>query len=119
MLATLIAYPMAYFVVRRLGKRRLLVVMLVIVPLWVSYLVRVYAWKIILGDCGVINTTLLSLGLISEPLTFLLYSRFAVFLVAHLRVDPVRVRCVVCGARTDPGVAPRGGRRLRGHPHCA
>lgn len=80
-LATLIAYPMAYFVVRKLGKRRLLAVMLVIVPLWVSYLVRVYAWKIILGDSGVINATLEMLGLVDEPLTFLLYSRLAVFLV--------------------------------------
>jgi spermidine/putrescine transport system permease protein len=79
--ATLIAYPMAYFVVRRLEKRRLLAVMLVIVPLWVSYLVRVYAWKIILGDSGVINTALQTTGLTSEPLTFLLYSRVAVFLV--------------------------------------
>ena len=81
LLATMIAYPMAYFVVRRLGKRRLLAVLLVIVPLWVSYLVRVYAWKIILGDSGVINTTLLSLGIVSEPITVLLYSRFAVLLV--------------------------------------
>jgi spermidine/putrescine transport system permease protein len=68
-------------VVRRLGKRRLLALMLVIVPLWVSYLVRVYAWKIILGDSGVINATLEMLGLIDGPLTFLLYSRIAVFLV--------------------------------------
>lgn len=79
-LATLIAYPMAYFVVRRLTRHRLLVVMLIVVPLWISYLVRVYAWKIILGDSGVINTTLTTVGLIDAPLSFMLYSRFAVFL---------------------------------------
>lgn len=79
-LATLIAYPLAYFVVRRLGRRRLLAVMLIIVPLWISYLVRVYAWKIILGDSGIINSTLTGIGLIDEPLSFMLYSRFAVFL---------------------------------------
>jgi spermidine/putrescine transport system permease protein len=79
LLATAIAYPMAWFVVRRLTRRRLLAVLLVIVPLWISYLVRVYAWKIILGESGVINSTLLALGVIEEPLAFMLYSQFAVF----------------------------------------
>lgn len=79
-LATLIAYPAAWFVVRRLSKRRLLAVLLVIVPLWISFLIRVYSWKLILGERGFINSTLLSLGLIDKPLTFMLYSSFAVFL---------------------------------------
>jgi spermidine/putrescine transport system permease protein len=79
-LATLIAYPAAWFVVRRLSKRRMLAVLLVIVPLWISFLIRVYSWKLILGERGFINSTLLSLGLIDEPLTFMLYSSFAVFL---------------------------------------
>jgi spermidine/putrescine transport system permease protein len=79
-LATLIAYPTAWFVVRRLSKRRLLAVLLVIVPLWISFLIRVYSWKLVLGERGFINSTLLSLGLIDEPLTFMLYSSFAVFL---------------------------------------
>lgn len=79
LLATSIAYPMAWFVVRRLSRHRLLAVLLVIVPLWISYLVRVYAWKIILGDSGVINSTLIALGVIDDPLSFMLYSRFAVF----------------------------------------
>ncbi len=80
LLATLVAYPMAWFVVRRLSRARLLVLILVVVPLWISYLVRVYAWKIILGDQGVINTALTGIGVLDEPLGFLLYSRFAVFL---------------------------------------
>jgi len=79
-LATLIAYPTAWFVVRRLSKRRLLAVLLVIVPLWISFLIRVYSWKLVLGERGFINSTLLSLGLIDKPLTFMLYSSFAVFL---------------------------------------
>ncbi len=80
LLATAIAYPMAWFVVRKLSRHRLLAVLMVIVPLWISYLVRVYAWKIILGESGVINSALLNLGLIQDPLSFMLYSRFAVFL---------------------------------------
>ena len=79
-IATVIAYPMALFVVRHLGRRRTLAVLLMVVPLWISYLVRVYAWKIILGDNGVINSTLAALGVTNQPLSFLLYSRFAVLL---------------------------------------
>jgi spermidine/putrescine transport system permease protein len=54
--------------------------MAVIIPLWVSYLVRAYAWKIILGQSGILNGLLESAGIIREPLTFLLYSRWAVIL---------------------------------------
>ena len=54
--------------------------MAVIIPLWVSYLVRAYAWKIILGQEGILNGLLHSVGVIDHPLTFLLYSRWAVIL---------------------------------------
>ncbi len=54
--------------------------MAVIIPLWVSYLVRAYAWKIILGQEGVLNGLLITLGIIREPLAFLLYSKWAVIL---------------------------------------
>jgi spermidine/putrescine transport system permease protein len=54
--------------------------MAVIIPLWVSYLVRAYAWKIILGQEGILNGLLSAAGLIDHPLTFLLYSRWAVIL---------------------------------------
>ncbi|WP_143448683.1 ABC transporter permease [Kineosporia sp. A_224] len=79
-LATVIAYPAALFALRNLGRHRTLAVLLMVVPLWISYLVRVYAWKIILGDSGVINSTLAAVGLTDEPLSFLLYSRFAVLI---------------------------------------
>lgn len=78
-LATAIAYAMAWFVVRKLTRWRMLAVLLVIVPLWISYLVRVYSWKILLGESGVINSTFLAVGVIDEPLSFMLYSRFSVF----------------------------------------
>ena len=52
--------------------------MLSIIPLWVSYLVRIIAWRTILGNKGVINSALTALGLIQEPLSFLLYNRFAI-----------------------------------------
>lgn len=116
-LATLIAYPMAWFVVRRLTRARLLVVMLIIVPLWISYLVRVYAWKIILGDSGVINATLTGLGVIDGPLSFMLYSRFAVFLtLTYVSIPFVfvasyaaleRIPRPLVEAASDAGATPR------------
>ena len=76
----LLGYPLAYFVSFLAGKRKDLLYQIVIIPLWVSYLVRAYAWKTILGSDGVLNTLLQYLHLTQHPLDFLLYSPFAVVL---------------------------------------
>lgn len=76
----LLAYPLAYLLAFKVRRHKQLMYMAVIIPLWVSYLVRAYAWKIILGQEGILNGVLISAGLISQPLTFLLYSRWAVIL---------------------------------------
>jgi spermidine/putrescine transport system permease protein len=76
----LLGYPLAYFLSFHAGARKDLLYQLVIIPLWVSYLVRAYAWKTILGSDGVLNTLLQYLHLSSHPLDFLLYSPFAVVL---------------------------------------
>lgn len=77
-LAILAAYPLAYLVSFRIRRGKQLLFMLSIIPLWVSYLVRIIAWRTILGNKGVINSALLAIGAINEPLTFLLYNRFAI-----------------------------------------
>jgi len=77
-LAILAAYPLAYLVSFRIRRGNQLLFMLSIIPLWVSYLVRIIAWRTILGNKGVINSALLAIGAIKEPLTFLLYNRFAI-----------------------------------------
>jgi spermidine/putrescine transport system permease protein len=77
-LATLLAYPLAYFLVFRAGRRASLLLTLAILPFWTSYLLRIIAWKTILGSNGVINNLLMYLGLIQEPARLLLYSRLAV-----------------------------------------
>ena len=84
-LATVVlAYPMAYFIAFRVTKHKLIWLILITVPFWTSYLLRVFAWKIILGYNGVINSGLIELGLISEPLGFLLYNPFSVVItLAH------------------------------------
>jgi len=76
----LLGYPLAYYLSFHAGKRKDLFYQLVIIPLWVSYLVRAYAWKTILGSDGVLNTLLQYAHLTQHPLNFLLYSPFAVVL---------------------------------------
>jgi len=75
-----LGYPLAYLLSFHAGRRKNLLYQLVIIPLWVSYLVRAYAWKTILGTDGVLNTSLQYLHVTSHPLQFLLYSPFAVVL---------------------------------------
>jgi spermidine/putrescine transport system permease protein len=76
----LLSYPLAYYLSFHAGARKDLLYQLVIIPLWVSYLVRAYAWKTILGSDGVLNTLLQYVHLRKHPLEFLLYSPFAVVL---------------------------------------
>jgi spermidine/putrescine transport system permease protein len=78
--ATVLAYPVAYFLAFRAGRRAGLYLVVLLVPFWTSYLLRVMAWKFMLGSEGVINSFLMYAGLIREPLTALLYNRSAVVL---------------------------------------
>ncbi|MBL8582353.1 MAG: ABC transporter permease [Rhizobiaceae bacterium] len=66
------AYPMAYFLAFRVTHHKMLWLILITVPFWTSYLLRIFAWKIILGYNGVLNSGLLALGVIDQPLDFLL-----------------------------------------------
>lgn len=78
LISLLLGYPLAYYLSFHAGGRKELLYQLVIVPLWVSYLVRGYAWKTILGSDGVLNGFLQYLHITHEPVGFLLYSPFAV-----------------------------------------
>jgi spermidine/putrescine transport system permease protein len=81
LLSLLLGYPLAYYVSFHAQARKELLYQLVIVPLWVSYLVRGYAWKTILGSEGVLNGFLRYVHVTHEPVAFFLYSPFAVVLV--------------------------------------
>ena len=70
-LCLFIGYPFAYFIARARKSIQPALLMLVMLPFWTSFLLRVYAWKGILADQGVVNNALLSLGLIQEPLQML------------------------------------------------
>jgi spermidine/putrescine transport system permease protein len=79
-LATVFAYPVAYFLTFRAGRRAPLYLTLLLVPFAVSYLLRVMAWRVMLGPEGGINSLLAAIGLTAEPLELLLYSRQAVII---------------------------------------
>lgn len=71
-------YALAYYIVFGAGRGRRLLLLLVITALMASYLVRIYSWRILLGSTGVVNGALMSLGIIDEPMGFLIFSRTAV-----------------------------------------
>jgi len=79
LLCLLLGYPMAYFIARQPPRWRNLLLLGIILPFWISFLLRVYAWIGLLNTHGVINTTLSWLGLIDQPLQ-LIYNDFAVYL---------------------------------------
>ena len=74
----LMGYPIAYAIVRAAPTSKNLLLLLIILPFWTSFLLRVYAWIGLLADQGTINNLLIGLGLIDEPMR-LLYSEFAVY----------------------------------------
>jgi spermidine/putrescine transport system permease protein len=83
LLTVALAYPMAYFVAFH-ARRKFFWLVALTIPFWTSYLLRVFAWKIILGYGGVLNSAFLRLHLIDQPLSFLLYNPFAVVVtLAH------------------------------------
>ena len=79
LLCLLLGYPIAYYIARQAPGRRRVLLMAVILPFWISFLLRVYAWIGLLNNKGVINQVLQALGIIDAPLP-LLYNDFAVYL---------------------------------------
>lgn len=78
LITILLAYPLAYFVAFDVRQRKLIWLILITLPFWTSYLLRVFAWKVVLGWNGAINSGLISLGIINEPFQFLLYNPVSV-----------------------------------------
>ena len=78
-LCLLLGYPMAYYIARQPPARRNILLLAVILPFWISFLLRVYAWIGLLNNKGVINELLIWLGVIDQPIQ-MLYNDFAVYL---------------------------------------
>jgi len=77
-ISSLLAYPLAYYLVFQAGRNRITLMTLLIIPTWTSYLLRIFAWKLILGSTGLLNSLLLTLGIIERASPILIYSRTAV-----------------------------------------
>jgi spermidine/putrescine transport system permease protein len=112
----LLSYPMAYYVAFHVHRRKLLWLVMMTVPFWTSYLLRVFAWKVILGYNGAINSGLKAMGLIDAPLEFLLYSPSAVvitlthawaaFAILPMYVSLEKIDRTLFEAATDLGDGP-------------
>ena len=77
-LCALLGYPAAYFIARSRGNKLLLLVLLML-PFWISYIIRTMSWINILGSSGALNTALMSLGITAEPIR-MLYNEYTVIL---------------------------------------
>ena len=111
----LIGYPLAYFIARSPEPRRSILLLLVILPFWTSFLLRVYAWIGFLRRDGVINNLLISTGIIDEPLV-MLQTDFAVylgivytylpFMILPLYANLVKLDDALLEAASDLGASP-------------
>jgi spermidine/putrescine transport system permease protein len=94
-LTLVLSFPMAYFIRFRLGRGQNTVLLLIMITLFAGYIVKIYAWTTILGTYGVINTALMQIGLISQPLSVLLFSKIAVLIVVTYLSIPVSTLILV------------------------
>ncbi len=111
----LTGYPFAYFIARSRPTIRPALLMLVMLPFWTSFLLRVYAWKGILADQGLINNALMALGLINEPI-HMLYTDISMlvgmtyvylpFMVLPLYATLVKMDLSLLEAAHDLGASP-------------
>jgi len=114
-LCLVIGYPFAYFIARSPASIRPALLLMVMLPFWTSFLLRVYAWKGILGDQGVLNQLLMALGLIREPL-HMLYTNVSMlvgmtyvylpFMVLPLYATLVKMDFRLLEAAYDLGTSP-------------
>lgn len=116
--ALIIAYPLSYFLVFKVrsAQVRSLLYMAVIVPLWVSYLLRAYTWKTILGNEGILNSFLVWSGILDQPTDIFLYNQFSMvvtltyiyvpFMVMPIYTALEKIPRSMVEASKDLGVGP-------------
>ena len=115
-IALVLAYPIAFFVAFHVRRAKLTWIIVLTIPFWTSYLLRVFAWRNILGYNGAINSGLMALGLIDKPLEFLLYNPIAIvitlvhawmpFTILPLFVSLEKIDLSLVEAATDLGDGP-------------
>ena len=110
-----IAYPFAYFMARSPADRRPALLMLVMLPFWTSFLLRVYAWKMLLADNGVFNNAAMAVGLIAEPVKMMntpfslvlgMVYTYVPFMILPLYANLVKMDLRLLEAALDLGATP-------------
>jgi spermidine/putrescine transport system permease protein len=105
LVALLIGYPAAYAIAKAPADRQTALLFLAILPFWTNYLIRTYAWIVLLNPAGLINNLLIKAGLVSEPLP-LLYTRYAVILGLVYSYTPFVILAIYSALqRLDPSYA--------------
>lgn len=95
LLTTVLTFPVAFFIRFRLRRAQNLALLLTLVLLFAGYIVKVYTWRVILGNYGVLNSLLTSIGVIQHPLGILLFSKLAVVIVVVYLSLPVAILILV------------------------
>ena len=110
-----LAYPFAYFMARSPANRRPALLMLVMLPFWTSFLLRVYAWKMLLADAGVFNNAAMALGLVAEPIKMMntpfslvlgMVYTYVPFMILPLYANLVKMDLRLLEAALDLGATP-------------
>lgn len=110
-----IAYPFAYFLARSPAEKRPALLMLVMLPFWTSFLLRVYAWKMLLADSGVINNVLLAAGVLDQPIKMMntpfslvlgMVYTYVPFMILPLYANLVKMDLTLLEAALDLGATP-------------
>ncbi len=114
-LCLVIGYPFSYFIARSSPSVRPALLMMVMLPFWTSFLLRVYAWKGILADQGIVNQAMMWLGIIDEPI-FMLYTNVSMlvgmtyvylpFMILPLYANLVKMDFRLLEAAYDLGASP-------------
>ncbi len=117
-LALLLGYPLAYWITRLTKRQANLVLICILIPFWTSVLVRIAAWVVLLQREGLINSALMDLGLVSEPVP-LLFNRLGVYIAMVHILMPFMVLPLYSVMQTVPPSYQRAAISLGSHPFAA
>lgn len=115
-LVIVISFPTAYYIAFSVKRNKMIWLVLITLPFWTSYLFRIFAWKLILGYNGIINSGLMTMGLIEQPLEFMLYNvnaivitlthAWAAFAILPIYVSLEKIDKTLLEAAADLGEGP-------------
>jgi spermidine/putrescine transport system permease protein len=110
LLSLVVSYPLAMFLARLKGQTKTLAVVLVFLPFWTSYVVRTFVWLPMLGRTGLVNQALLALGIVDQPIDWMLYNEGAVYVgLVYVYTLYMTLPIYLSLDRLDPGLVEAAG----------